>query len=424
MDITKRVQVKLNQVTAKYQAEFNRPDYKFIRDMHYGILCSGHVHLNKIASTLKEETSLKKTTERMSNHLGRPGFDRELTISHLKINKRRFSDSRYLIADMSDIIKPYAEKMEGLDRVYDGSTKELGNGYWQLNIIGVDKTGTSIMPLVSTLWATDQEEGKGISENKKILESVDTIREHIHGEQIVVYDRGGDRSKLMNKWIKQKQHFIIRQTGYRDIFVQGVKKNLKKYAEKIRPSTEITVQKKRRNRLIKRCFQCGARKVYLPKQYGDGPMDTGLWLISVTEPGKGKSWFLSFIPAETEREAIEITMEGYGYRWKIEEVHRQIKNDYHLEDICLKRYVALKNFNALFWNVMSFIYCHLDNICLHILDQSQAPLVYRRKLNEFIGFVYYKLAKALRIILPNIKLRKLKCNNHAGDKNQLFLALE
>lgn len=421
MDITKRVQVKLNQVTLKYQAEFSRPVYKFIRDMHYGILCTGHVHLSKIGSSLKEEISLKKTTERLSSHLGREGLDKELTASHLRVNQRRFSECQYLIADMSDIIKPYAEKMEGLDRVYDGSTKEIGDGYWQLNIIGVDKTGTSIMPLVSALYATNQEGGKGFSENKKILESLDTVREHLTGEQIVVYDRGGDRGKLICKWIKEKQYFIIRQTGSRNIFVEGEKKNLKDYAEKIRPSTEITVQKRRGNRIKRRHFQCGARKIYLPKAYGQGPMDTALWLISVTEPGKGKSWYLSYIPVETEREAIEITMQGYGYRWKIEEVHRQVKTDYHLEEICLRRYVALKNFNALFWIVMSFIYCHLEGLSIHILSQSKVPLLYRRKIKECIGFNYYKLAKALQNILPNVNHRQVRDIYDPRDRNQLIL---
>ena len=151
MDIEKRVQVKLNQVTSKFQKHFSRPDYKFIRDIHYGILCSGHVHLNKIGSVLKEKTSLKKTTERLASHLGREGLDKKLIASHLEINKRGFSEAKYLIADMSDITKPYAEKMEGLARVYDGSAKEIGDGYWQLNIIGVDEAGTSIMPMTLSL---------------------------------------------------------------------------------------------------------------------------------------------------------------------------------------------------------------------------------------------------------------------------------
>jgi len=45
--------------------------------------------------------------------------------------------------------------------------------------------------------------------------------------------------------------------------------------------------------------------------------------------------------------AVELAIRGYGLRWKIEEVHRQIKGDYRLEAIRLERYEALKTMNAL-----------------------------------------------------------------------------
>ena len=425
MDIKNRVQTKFNQVTAKYQSYFSRPVYKFIRDISFGILRSGHVHLSQIGAALEEETSLKKTTERLSNHLGRVGLDKELIHCHLEVNKRAFSQARYLIVDLSDINKPYAEKMEGLDIVYDGSTGELCNGYWQLNIIGVDESGTSIMPMVSSLYATEKEDGKGFSENKKILESVGTIAEHIQKDQIVVYDRGGDRSKLMYRWIKQKQYFIIRQTGARDIYVKDQKRNLKDYAKSIHRQHTITVHKRRKNRMKTRTFECGARQVYLPREYGDGRKDTALWLVSAKERGKGWCWYLCYIPAETEAEAVRIAMQGYGYRWKIEEVHRQVKNDYNLEDVRLRRYTALKNFNVLFWITMNFLYHHLDGLSIDILQNARIQLVYRpKKLSEYIGFVFYKLSRALKSILEEIKLRKLRLKDERQTSDQLILALE
>lgn len=424
MDIKNRVHVKFNQVIGKYQRYFSRPVYKFIRDISYGIYRSGHIHLNKIGSVLEEQTSLKKTTERLSSHLGRVGLDQELTHSHLEVNKRAFSQAKYLIVDLSDINKPYAQKMEGLDRVYDGSTKELCNGYWQLNIIGVDKAGTSIMPMLSALYATEKEGGKGFSENKKVLESVSTISDHLQTAQIVVYDRGGDRSKLMYRWVEEKQQFIVRQTGLRNIFVKDQVKNIKDYAKSIRCRHKITVHKRRRNKIKTRTFQCGARRVYLPREYGEGRQDVALWLVCAKQAGKGWCWYLCNIPAKTEIEAVQIAMEGYGYRWKIEEVHRQIKNDYHLESICLRRYTALKNFNVIFWIAMNFVYHHLEGLSLHILQHSKVQLVYRRKLNEYIGFVYYKLARALKMIFSEFKLNKLTINESRRNSNQLFFALE
>ena len=60
-------------------------------------------------------------------------------------------------------------------------------------------------------------------------------------------------------------------------------------------------------------------------------------------------------------------MQGYGRRWKIEEVHRHVKTDYHLEAISLRRYVALKNLNFLLWVAMSFLYQHLEGLSILIL---------------------------------------------------------
>ena len=41
-----------------------------------------------------------------------------------------------LVLDLSDIAKPYAQKMEYLARVRDGSTGELAKGYWLCQVAG------------------------------------------------------------------------------------------------------------------------------------------------------------------------------------------------------------------------------------------------------------------------------------------------
>ena len=92
-------------------------------------------------------------------------------------------------------------------------------------------------------------------------------------------------------------------------------------------------------------------------------------MVSAREHGNGWCWFLCFIPAESETEAIRIAMQGYGYRWKIEELHRHIKVDHHPEEICLRRYTALKNFDVLFWTEMNLLYQHLEGLSIDLLQQ-------------------------------------------------------
>ena len=79
-----------------------------------------------------------------------------------------------------------------------------------------------------------------------------------------------------------------------------------------------------------------------------------LYLVVVKE--KGYCWFLCHLPCHSSEEAVQMAFEGYGHRWKIKEVHRQVKVDYKLEDICLQRYKALKALNAIYWSAVSFLY--------------------------------------------------------------------
>ena len=86
---------------------------------------------------------------------------------------------------------------------------------------------------------------------------------------------------------------------------------------------------------------------------------------------------------------------------------RQIKKDYHLEQICLRRYTALKNFMTIFMISMGFVYHHFESLSMEILTESPIKLVYReKKLREYLGFIYYKMAKALAWFFSKTKLQK------------------
>ena len=117
-------------------------------------------------------------------------------------------------------------------------------------------------------------------------------------------------------------------------------------------------------------------------------------------------------------------MEGYGLRWRIEEYHRQIKEDYHLEQICLRRYLALKNFMSLFMVTMGFVYHHFESLSMDILVEAQIKLVYRgNRLREYLGFIYYKMAKALSWFFSKTTLQKQVTFPSQTLDNQLTLNL-
>ena len=107
---------------------------------------------------------------------------------------------------------------------------------------------------------------------------------------------------------------------------------------------------------------------------------------------------------DNKKAAIRKAFVGYGHRWKIEEVHRQIKMDYDLEGICLQRYDALKSMNALLWTAVSFLYTRLDTISIDIITHLELGLKNRKKWSDLIRFIYYKLAFAVKKLLSLSKL--------------------
>ena len=104
------------------------------------------MQLSSIGRSLSEGITNKKTTERLGRHLGREGLWEEVSESLLKHQRYYLHRCRYVVLDLSDISKKYAEKMEGLGKVHDGSEEEITNGYWLLNAVGEDTEGDLLVP--------------------------------------------------------------------------------------------------------------------------------------------------------------------------------------------------------------------------------------------------------------------------------------
>lgn len=426
MAIEKRLQVKYNQVCAKYQGYFKKPAYKFYRQMIYGILKGRHVHLSVIAKSLNESISLKKTCERLSRWLGCAGLSAEVMAAHIRENRREFKSKEYWIVDPTDISKVYAEAMEGLAGVWDGSKGSQGRGYWVMNVTGVSPKDDSISLMYSELFSLEHETEKAASENSKIISAVEVLRQGLGVARTVVMDRGCDRRVILENFIKNKQRFIIRQRGDRFIFNGEERVKVSEEAQKIKCEYDKTVMKIRHGKRKLMRFKGGAIRVQLPKEHTDGVFAESLWLVRLTRKnGKAESWYLCNLDVENEEQAFKTVIEGYGCRWKIEEVHRQIKMDYQLESVRLQRYVALKNFNAIFWTAMNFIYQHLNGLVVELIQSCEEKLVYKITMRDITGFVYYKLSRAVHLIFRKHRLNDLSWHYPSGvSGGQLALPLE
>jgi len=411
-EITQIVQGKFHHYFGRYRHYFSRPDWKFVNQLCFGILESGELKLSKIAQGLGEQISLKKTTERLARHLGQARFWESASDALLQVQRWSLRRCRYMLLDLSDIQKSYAHKMEGLAGVHDGSKDTVGLGYWLLNIVGVSADGRTIVPAYSELYSFRSE---STSENQKILSAIARIWKVIGKASIWVMDRGCDRFELMYRLLREGIYFVVRQRSDRDLWYQGKKRKFRTVCRKVEMSFEFTVKKRHNNRIIQRTYRAGAKRIRLT------PGGKDLWLMVSKGQGRGYCYYLCHLATENEQEAVELAFRGYGHRWKIEEVHRHVKEQYNWEGICLRRYVALKNMNAVFWIAVSFIYTQLEALPLEVF--TRLNLIYRNRISELLGFIYYKLSVAMKMIFSKCTLR-LKTLYKSDKNNQVFRLLD
>jgi hypothetical protein len=163
--------------------------------MLFGIQSSQDVKLSNIGRCLQEKIPLIRTEKRLSRNLKSAALEKELTPQLVRLGSSRIQPNTVLALDLSDVRKEYAQKMEYLATVRDGSTGELHNGYWLCDVTGAEVGGSEIVPLYQKLFSAEAKDF--ISENAEVLAAVDLIRTHTQGRGIWTIDRGGDRKKLL-----------------------------------------------------------------------------------------------------------------------------------------------------------------------------------------------------------------------------------
>ena len=116
-------------------------------------------------------------------------------------------------------------------------------------------------------------------------------------------------------------------------------------------------------------------------------------------------------------------MEAYGLRWRVEEYHRQIKQDYGLESICLRKYSSIKNMGVILMLAAAFCARLPKNLIIKLLLLSnQLP---RKRLSDIPDYHYYMIIAAVARTLELAVKRKPKpLRVRKRDYCHLSLALQ
>ena len=327
-----RTAQKLREQMVRFSGELSaglpKVSRRFVAEMVFGIQARGSVRLTEVGRSLGEKISLKKTEERLSRQLGRKGLERKIQRRLIEQAAPRIEEDTLLVLDLSDVTKKYAEKMENLAQVRDGSEKELGWGYWTLNIVGANTKGTKLVPLYGRLYS--HAVGGHQSENEEIREAVGEVAEVVGKRGIWVMDRGGDRRYIFNYLLPNKLRFLIRVRWDRGLrTAQGIEPavDLARSCPMLFCET-IVREEVGQERLVR--LECGMRKVRLPGRREE------LTLVVVKGFGKEPLMILTNLAIRRSRKSVWHVVLSYITRWKIEDVIRFVKQSYHLEDIrCL-----------------------------------------------------------------------------------------
>ncbi len=426
--LKQKIQIKFSKHFSHFSYVTSKTEFRFLKDMVRGILTSQSCILRQIAQSLEEKIDLEKVCKRLRHHLDKPDLNERITEQQIRKSCYRTSRDTLYIVDPSDIFKPSAQKMEGLSRVRDGSTGEQVNGYETLNIISVEKKNEEMLlkPLVSELFSYEEETETA---KMKIFDSIISIIIASNNKGVYVFDRGFDDRKVFSFLARQKAGFIVRSKTYRDLYYQGKKMKFKEAIKEANLSHTFTIEKKnRKGKTKKTVVNAGILDVeisLLPHPRKKDPVNLPVKLM-VAKYKNGGYWYLyGYLPNHSdlsERELIEFLFNSYKVRWKIEEVHRHIKQDFGWEGMRLGKLKRMKLLNTILWIAVGFLY-NLQSMKYEFIKAFPYLMLDKKsKIKKIPEFLFYRITLVVKTCFSTAK-RYLNIfhKKRQKEKDQLML---
>jgi len=385
---------------------------RFVAEGIYGIQARQTVMLSEIGRSLNEAIALKKTETRLSNQLGRPGLEATMVQNLQALAARRIEDDTLLIVDISDITKRYARNMEYLTEVRDGSTGEIGPGYWTVQVIGAELDEVHMTPLAHHLYS--QRAPDFVSENEEVLEVIREVSQATEGRGVYVLDRGGDRRKLYDPLLERSLRFIIRMTGERHVIYRGQAVLSRELGARCPMGYAERMVREKDGKEKMYHIEYGFRNVRLPGRREE------LYLVVVRGFGQEPMLLLTNVRVKKSRRACFFVLHAYIKRWQVEETIRCMKQSYDLENVRLLTYERLQNMMALVLCAMYFAAVHLgDTLRLEIL--AHHALKAAKRLYGIPDFRYYALADGVKRLLEGFTKPFLSKTHRWVDSLQMNL---
>jgi hypothetical protein len=261
--------------------------------------------------------------------------------------------------DNSDTIKEYAECMEGMSKIHDGSKGELKNGFEIFGSSYIDDEGKSHM-LQFELYSREDEEYK--SEYEEWEKNMDNLDKLLHPDAgIFVMDCGYDGSKYYDYLLKNGKDFVIRvndrRVHPRKVYFEDFKEkwDIDALLYSKEKKIQVKIRNKKNNRLEDVTVKLSKAKIRLTKN------GEHLNLVRIKRVKKGsrtrEMYLLTTLKVSGIHQMLNV-YETYLKRWKIEELFRSIKQHFQIEKVQLrkvKRIQAMYRLIAIMHNFLTHI---------------------------------------------------------------------
>jgi len=335
------------------------PDKKFLRDGFIGLLRCGKPIVCQMARHLpNQRTKFLSRLDRLEAHLVKDtDFDNKVETALPQVWLGFVQDDTPIILDLSDIAKPSAKKMDYLATVRDGSTGELVNGYWLVELYA---SLSRKNPVPVLLEPFSHEEPYSPGQNPVVLAAVHKIFKLTDKRGVLVVDRGFDGWVMFEDWLDNKYRFVARLVGKRHLLCslggseqseagQRVPIRAQQLAEQTPTPHRFGKLIKRHGKPALRITQIGWVKVRLPGR------DEDLTLVVSRLAGNDKPvMLLTNLPVENLADAKRV-LRFYIRRWECEEGIRFLKSQVSLEKIRTFHWSAIRRLVLLAVLVMIYL---------------------------------------------------------------------
>lgn len=334
----------------------NNPTTKFVMDMQYGLAKGGSCLVSNIARSLDENIKLNYTIDRLCDNLSNLcEEEKEIILNNYlnEVKKNIDIENSVVLFDDSDINKEYSKKLEDLDRVIDGSSKDkkIVNGYHVCEATILTKKQKQPMSIYSKIYSCKSD--NFISKNTYTLESIKTAEKVVGSNFTGVFDRGYDDNKIFKYMSNNNHKFVIRLDDERTLLFKGKRKSVKEVA------------KSRKGKIIYKALFDNNEEYELMLSYTKAILPANkkeytlviVYGLSEEKPMK----ILTNIDVKDKEDVIKV-VRLYLSRWRIEEHFRGKKQEYDFENMRVRTLESMNNLNMMLTIHLGHIAILADNI--------------------------------------------------------------